>query len=185
MQLFQTAIDIIWFFLPGYAANMAPVIAARFNWMPSLNVPLDASRSWRGKRLLGNNKTWRGIVAAVIAGSLMGLYQYFYAREIGLEKTAIISYKNIYSVLLISLALSIGSLGGDILKSFVKRRLNFSPGERWFPWDQMDSTLGMIFTSLLFATLNATQILLALIIAVIATYIVSYVAVALFIKKNI
>jgi hypothetical protein len=49
-----------WIFLPalGAAALHAPVL--RFDLLTGLKRPIDGGRTWRGRRLLGDNKTWRG-----------------------------------------------------------------------------------------------------------------------------
>src|ERR1041385_2038781 len=52
----------LWLFLPCYMANMTPVAAARI--FPAWSAPLDGGRNAAdGRRLLGGNKTWRGIVS--------------------------------------------------------------------------------------------------------------------------
>lgn len=94
------------------ATNTAPVLAAwllraRARW------PIDGGvLLGDGQRLLGANKTWRGLLAAVLAGALVG-------PCLGLAPTQ-------------------GALGGlltiagDAMSSFVKRRLRLPPGE-WIP----------------------------------------------------
>ena len=56
---------IIWkslyFFLPAYFANMAPVLFKKLNL---LNKPVH-------EKLFGKNKTWRGLVVAVILGGII------------------------------------------------------------------------------------------------------------------
>lgn len=185
MQLFQSTIEIIWFLLPGYVANMAPVLAARLNWLPSLNVPIDARRTWNAVRLLGDNKTWRGIVVGAIAGGATGIFQYIYINFLVGEKEGLISYEYLPYVLLVSITLGLSALLGDAVKSFIKRRLNFAPGESWMPWDQLDSTLGMIVATYIFFTPSIAHVAVALFVALLGTYIVNISAVTLRIKKNI
>ena len=45
---------------------------------------------------------------------------------------------------LIGLALGCGAMGGDLLKSFVKRRRGIAPGARWVPADQLDFAIGAL-----------------------------------------
>ena len=58
-------LQVLYFFAPAYFANMAPVFAR--GHFATLAVPIDGGRRWRGRRILGDHKTWRGIVAGVVA----------------------------------------------------------------------------------------------------------------------
>ncbi len=50
--------SVIYFLLPAAFANMAPVIFKRVNF---LVYPVDFGLKFRGRRLLGENKTIRGV----------------------------------------------------------------------------------------------------------------------------
>jgi hypothetical protein len=45
---------------------MSPVLVRP--WLCALAVPIDGGRSFRGKRILGDHKTWRGLLAGIFAG---------------------------------------------------------------------------------------------------------------------
>jgi CDP-2,3-bis-(O-geranylgeranyl)-sn-glycerol synthase len=56
-ELTPELLGVLYFFLPAYAANMAPVLVrGRFE---ALAVPMDGGRSLGGVRILGDHKTWR------------------------------------------------------------------------------------------------------------------------------
>lgn len=105
-----------WLSPPGLAlliaTNTAPVLAAwllagRGEW------PLDGGRVLRdGERLLGSHKTWRGLAASVLAGSIC-------APWLGIPVTSG------------ALAGAL-TIAGDALSSFAKRRLRVPPGT-WIP----------------------------------------------------
>jgi len=62
-------LPVIYFFLPAYLANMAPVVVVgRFEWLAG---PIDGGRTWRGVRIFGDHKTWRGLVAGVVVGMIV------------------------------------------------------------------------------------------------------------------
>ncbi len=65
----QVIVQILYFFLPAYLANMSPVLVRR--WFSALAIPIDGGKTLWGKRLLGDHKTWRGLLAGVIAGMLV------------------------------------------------------------------------------------------------------------------
>ena len=56
---------VIYYMLPAYFANMAPVIFKKINF---LNVPIN-------ENLFGRNKTYRGLFFAVLLGTVVFLIQ--------------------------------------------------------------------------------------------------------------
>ncbi len=162
--MLQIIFETLWFFLPAIIANMAPVFAARYNWLAGLNIPLDFGYQWNNGALLGSNKTVRGLLVGVIAAAIVGWLQ---------------------GDLLLGAGLGLGALLGDAIKSFLKRRLNIPSGESWKPWDQIDFVLGAIVVSVIFYSLSVTHYLIALVIIGFGSYLVSYVGIKLNIKKSI
>lgn len=103
------------------AANGAPVAAHRLLG-PRLSWPLDGGVNlWDGRPLFGPAKTWRGIlvglVAAIVAAPLVGM-----AWQIGALAGA-------------------AAILGDLLSSFLKRRLGFAPSSRALGLDQIPESL--------------------------------------------
>lgn len=114
---------IIYIF-PAYAANGAPVIFGG-------GKPLDMRRKIFGKRIFGDNKTLRGTASSMIAGILVGF----------------IEYPFFHYMLLVALLLAIGANAGDLIGSFVKRRLDYRHGSSFPIMDQY----GFFVFALLFA----------------------------------
>ena len=93
--------------------------------------PLDGGRKIGGKRIFGDNKTIRGTAAALIIGILAG----------ALESLAF------PQMLTISIMLALGAVFGDLLGSFIKRRLNHKSGQSFPVMDQF----GFVVFALIFA----------------------------------
>jgi CDP-2,3-bis-(O-geranylgeranyl)-sn-glycerol synthase len=112
-------------------ANSAPWAAGyvlRARWA----VPLDFDCVlWDGGRLFGSHKTWRGVVAGVLACALA-------AQLSGVTWT-------------IGAGFGAASLLGDAASSAIKRRLQFSPGIEVLGLDQIPEALlpSVIFAPLL------------------------------------
>ena len=124
----------VYLFLPAALANMAPVLCKRvFPWW---DTPLDCGARLFGKRILGDHKTVRGLVVGLFAAGLVA-----YLQSQGPLHLLLFDYTN---WALIGGLLGIGALGGDMLKSFVKRQFGVKPGRAWFPYDQIDFALGAI-----------------------------------------
>jgi CDP-2,3-bis-(O-geranylgeranyl)-sn-glycerol synthase len=129
----------LYFFVPAYLANMAPVFArGHFEWLAA---PMDGGYSWRGRRILGGHKTWRGLLSGVVVGAFAFALQCWLHR-VGLARDlALLDYGSVDTVLPGAL-LGLGAGIGDALKSFFKRRVGIAPGASWLGFDQLDFMVG-------------------------------------------
>jgi CDP-2,3-bis-(O-geranylgeranyl)-sn-glycerol synthase len=132
-----TVVATLWFFLPAYLANMAPVLIG--DHLPALAVPIDGGRSWRGARLFGAHKTWRGLVVGIVAGAAVGLVQQLLLGA-GVHVGPVLPAA--VPSLAGGAALGLGTGVGDAVKSFFKRRVGIAPGGTWIPFDQLDFMAG-------------------------------------------
>lgn len=141
----------LWFFLPVGPANMAPIIAAKIPWLAGMNAPMDLGRTFRGKRILGANKTWRGLLAGMIFATLTLWLQQKLAGQAGwiADFPGVQTYAQLPTLLLGPL-FALGTLGGDALKSFIKRQLDAAPGKPWLIADQIGEITGAILITLPF-----------------------------------
>jgi CDP-2,3-bis-(O-geranylgeranyl)-sn-glycerol synthase len=103
--LYSVIIYPIIYILPAYVANGSPVIFGG-------GKPLDFGKNFSGRRIFGPHKTIRGLAAGMLAGFIIA----------GAE-SAFLPY-----MLVIGIMLSIGTHAGDLLGSFVKRRLDLAAG---------------------------------------------------------
>lgn len=145
----------LWFFLPAALANMAAVIAGKMPALSKYNAPIDGGRRFRGKPLLGKNKTWRGLVAGIVVGTLtLWVQQLTIAHTPWAGGQAVaISYTEL-PVLVLGPLFAIGVLGGDAIKSFFKRQLGAAPGKAWPVIDQIGEILGAIVVTLPFVVFS-------------------------------
>ncbi|HVA82853.1 MAG TPA: CDP-2,3-bis-(O-geranylgeranyl)-sn-glycerol synthase [Candidatus Aquilonibacter sp.] len=118
----------ILYILPGYVANGAPVLFGGGR-------PIDNGRKLNKNRIFGDNKTWRGLIGGILAGSLIGFGESF-----------VLPY-----MLAIGIAQAFGAHFGDLLGSFIKRRSGRSPGHKA---GLMDQYLFVIFAILFAAPLG-------------------------------
>ena len=120
--MFLEAIPLgIWFMLPAYAANPMAVLFGGGR-------PMDSGRTLKdGRRLFGDGKTWRGFAGGTIMGVLIGALQQAGAVLAGEELALFDATNNFIAVIAI---MSLGSMTGDLLGSFVKRRLGIDRGAK-------------------------------------------------------
>jgi CDP-2,3-bis-(O-geranylgeranyl)-sn-glycerol synthase len=157
-------IDTIWLYLPAAVANTVPVFAARYNWTPFLDKPIDANAKWGGIRILGDHKTWRGLVLGTVVGTLVGALQ--------------------GHGLALAFALSFGALAGDAIKSLIKRRSGIPPGYNLPVLDQIDYVLGASLGAALVARVPIELFVTAIVIFGIGSAITSFIGYKLHIKKS-
>jgi CDP-2,3-bis-(O-geranylgeranyl)-sn-glycerol synthase len=140
----------LWFFLPAGLANAAPVFANKIPKSDWLAKPMDFGKHFRGKRIFGEHKTWRGLLAGIVAAETVILLEYFLYRNTGWGRSIslYVDYEHT-NVLLLGFLFAVGALGFDALKSFFKRQVGVKPGGTWFPFDQIDYIVGGLLLSAL------------------------------------
>lgn len=151
MSALEWLARLIWWFLPAGVANMTPVLMGQhFLWLAK---PMDGGALLWGQPLFGKNKTWRGLICGTVAGGLFFLLQRC-AALLWPEALSLGIYD--YSVFpwWFGVLFAAAALGGDLLKSFFKRRFRIPPGQTWFPFDQFDYLVGPTLCNLLFAPVD-------------------------------
>lgn len=128
--------NAFWLFLPAGIANMTPPIANKISWLKNWQTPMDFGKSWHGKRLLGPNKRWRGLVCGVVAAGITSSIQYAIVH--GQENS--LGYFVI--AFLVGAIIGYGALLGDAVASFFKRQRGILSGQPWFVFDQIDYIIG-------------------------------------------
>ena len=104
-----------------FAANGAPILARKM-FGENGNYPIDAGRLFiDGRRIFGAAKTWRGIFSAHLLVCLLAL-------AIGFD-------------LFVGLLVAFGAMAGDLLSSFIKRRLGMPDSAQAPVLDQVPESL--------------------------------------------
>jgi len=117
-ELLQILGSALWFILPAYVANAAPVVLGGGR-------PIDADKKFTdGRPIFGAGKTVQGFIAGLAAGTFVGLLQ-------GIAAGTLLHY------LALGFLLALGALLGDLLGSFIKRRLGIKRGSAAPGLDQL------------------------------------------------
>ena len=136
----MSILPALYFMLPAYTANLVPPL---FRNVKFLDYPLDFGARINGKRLLGDHKTWRGLLFGTMAGVIIfWLQQRLTAPGFSVSQLVLFNYSS--QSLLLGFLLSLGALLGDAVKSFVKRQIGISPGKPWYLFDQIDYIIGAL-----------------------------------------
>jgi len=156
--------DFVWFletiyiYLPAYIANSTPVILTGWGSLDGDTKFID------GEPILGNHKTVRGTLSGIIAGTLTGILQGQPYR---------------------GALMAIGAILGDLIVSFIKRRLKLPPGAMFPIADQMSFiVLAVIFDMLIVPVLQWDRILVILLVTLPIHYFANVIAWMLKLKSK-
>ncbi|MCK4247966.1 MAG: CDP-2,3-bis-(O-geranylgeranyl)-sn-glycerol synthase [Methanomicrobia archaeon] len=158
-------VSAIWVILPAYIANMT---ACTFGG----GKPLDFNKNFLdGRRLIGNGVTIRGTFVGIFFGTLTCLLQSFFYE---------------YSVpfsLKLGFLLAFGAILGDLVESFLKRRINLERGAPLPLFDQLDFVFGALILSNPLLKLNIRKILTIVLITPILHFSTNYIGYKLKLKE--
>lgn len=178
-------------------AGILNMIWCKLNLFNIPNIPMDMNSNFiDGKRIFGNNKTWKGffgyivlnIICSIIIGIICNIfnlndYNYFYMST---ENTIV---TNIVIGLLLGLAYSLFELPN----SFLKRRLDIEPGKTtnglkkyfFIFLDQADSIFGIVLVVCMFYEMSLITYLLYVLLGAVTHIIFNMLLYFAKLRKNI
>ena len=120
--------EILYTILPVVGGGILHMLVVRANWLSILAVPLDGGCMLHGKRLLGDHKTWRGVVVILAATTASaGVRAWAEAQQPGWAAWNLVDYAAIVwwqAGLWWGMAYALSELPN----SFLKRRAGIAPG---------------------------------------------------------
>ncbi|MEK6958652.1 MAG: CDP-2,3-bis-(O-geranylgeranyl)-sn-glycerol synthase [archaeon] len=119
--------------VPMYFANATPIVIHG-------KKPIDFGKKIGKKRIFGDGKTVLGTFSGIGGGIVAGIVLLFFYPTIEIL---------VPNYFLFAVALSVGAILGDMLKSFIKRRAGIESGAHWLLFDQLDFVLGGLLLSLI------------------------------------
>ena len=139
-------VQALWIVIPIYVSNASAVIVGG-------GTPIDFGKTWRdGKRILGDGKTWRGLLSGTFMGMTAGFGLVVASSYIDSSEYNFLNLNNFDGFPLmipIIFSLCFGALLGDIVESFFKRRIGKNRGDDWILFDQIDFIIGALVFSFL------------------------------------
>ena len=144
-------LELLWLALPIIAAGLVHLAVLKLDLLSALRrLPLDGGLSFRGRRLFGDNKTWRGAVVTIGTTTLAA---WALAQLSGCcwPLPTLVPFAEEHP-LIWGLLLGTGYIAGELPNSFAKRQLGIAPGAAgqgtagrvFWVVDQVDSLAGML-----------------------------------------
>jgi CDP-2,3-bis-(O-geranylgeranyl)-sn-glycerol synthase len=142
-------LTVIWIYTPALFANIFAAVSKHIPHTAFLAKPVDFGKSWKGIRVLGDGKTFRGFIFGVTASIIIVFLQQSISDTEFFENILEVDYLS-FNPLIWGFVVGFGALLGDAIESFFKRRVGIARGEPWFPFDQIDFAIGTSIVSLLY-----------------------------------
>ena len=165
-----------------YMTLLGPILAGvvnsifcKLNIFNSLKKPLDFNKKIKGKRIFGDNKTWKGLIGYIFFNIIFMVLVSIIYKAFNIENLNFfyINHKNtlIYNIL-------VGALLGlfyalfELPNSFMKRRLDIEPGKTikgpkkyfFIFLDQADSVFGVALVVWMFYPIGIKVYLLYILV---------------------
>jgi len=137
----EAAVVAVWALLPAYVPNNAAVLVGG-------GPPIDGGRTWRGERLLGDGKTWRGTAGGLLAGLTLAVALHAATPAAG-TVLPLVGFDGFAPGAMLGLPL--GAMLGDLAASFAKRRTGRERGAAFPGVDQLDFLVGALLVCLVLA----------------------------------
>jgi len=162
MSIALLVVNALKFIFPAYCANATPVLAGG-------GTKMDFGKNFfDGKRVFGNNKTFRGFLFGFAIGVMVGLME-------------IVAF---HFPILFAFLIPLGALLGDLAGAFLKRRIGIAPGGLLPIVDQVDFVTGAIVFSIPLAIVSWQLAVTVLLITPPIHLFTNYLAYKLKLKKN-
>lgn len=137
LNLIQIVLLAVWLMLPASLANPAAAIAS---YLCGSFKPIDFGKTMGKNRILGDGKTIEGFIYGVSFGIFVAIFQNYLAPFWNLPVFPLI----------VIFTLPVGSLVGDLIASFFKRRFNIKRGQALPLIDQLDFVFGAWLLTIIF-----------------------------------
>lgn len=148
----------LWAMLPAYLPNNVAVLVGG-------GQPIDAGRSWRGRRLLGDGKTWRGTAGGIMVGVVLAAGLNAIRGPVG----TVVGVELPGFPPAVTVALPTGAMLGDLLASGAKRRLGRERGASVPVLDQLDFVIGaLVLTVVVAPEWSGTVLSLPVVVTILA-----------------
>jgi len=168
--LSELIITLILILTPMYIANSTAMLFGG-------KTALDFGKTFflDNRRIFGPGKTFKGAIIGIIFGITSALIIDIFLKSYTLLLTP--------NYVILGVLLTVGSIVGDIIASFFKRRSNISPGTPVLFLDQLDFVIGaLIFGSFIYVP-TFFEVLLIALVTLVSHKISNYVAFKTKLKK--
>ena len=183
---------LAYLFLPLLVGLALHGFCIKYDLLSFLYYPIDRGRKFRGKRIFGDNKTYRGLVV-VSVGTAIGfaLQSLLFHRIVSVRNVELFDYAFFKSVAL-GVSVGVAAMLSELPNSFIKRQFEIAPGTTAKGWkaiifyiyDQIDFILGAWLVLAIAVPVTVGRVLLSAVLLLVAHQIMSSVGYALGMRRT-
>ena len=182
--------------LPAIIAGILVMVWCKTGLMKSAMKPMDMGKNFRdGKRIFGDNKTWKGFIGYLIFDTISTVIWGIVCHSSGIDHLNYfyINHENTFLFnLMVGFLLGLGYALFELPNSFLKRRLDITPGKTisgaWRIFfiflDQADSIFGCALVVWLFYDLGIGLYLLYVLVGALTHIIMNVLLYLCRLRKN-
>jgi|SRR5882672_5414165 len=183
---------IAYLFLPLLVGLALHGFCIKYDIMAFLCRPIDRGRKFRGKRIFGDNKTYRGVVVVSLGTAIgFGLQSLLFHRIVSIKSIELFDYSFFKSVAL-GAAVGVAAMLSELPNSFIKRQFEIAPGSAakgwkaliFYVYDQIDFLLGAWLILAIAVPITIERVLLSSGLLLIAHQLMSSVGYAMGMRRT-
>jgi CDP-diglyceride synthetase len=183
---------LAYLFLPLLVGLALHGFCIKYDTVAFLCRPIDHGRSFRGKRIFGDNKTYRGVVVVSLGTMIgFGLQALVLHQRASIRSIELFDYAFFKSVA-IGLGVGAAAMLSELPNSFIKRRFEIAPGsvaKGWkraifYVYDQIDFLLGAWLVLAVVVTVTVGRVLFSAVLLLVAHQLMSSAGHALGMRKT-
>ena len=193
MKITDELIKIIWLLITFLGGAIFSGLTMKYNWFSILRRPIDCGAQVRGRRLFGDNKTFRGIFTMAV-GTSFGMWIQAVAVTMAPRLSSLCYFEYSFArCLLVGAAMGLCGTLSELPNSFSKRQLGVAPGKSamgfWLPFffvlDQIDLLAGMWIALAFVMDVTVQRIVLSVLVTLVGHQLVSFIGYIFGMRKSI
>ncbi len=173
--------------IPGILAASAHMVVVSLNWFSSLNYPIDHYKTYRGRRIFGDNKTYRGILIMIVFSIFFCYFQRWLLLGVFDNRPSLFQYES-YSPLFYGILYGLGYTLFELPNSFIKRQRDIVPGKRGSGIhviiDQADSVAGCLILLYPFSNFSIKFLIVSILLFTFVHMLINYLLFLMKLRKN-
>jgi CDP-archaeol synthase len=183
---------LAYLFLPLLVGLALHGFCIKYDLLAFLSRPIDRGRKFRGKRVFGDNKTYRGVVVVTLGTVIgFGLQSLFLHRIASVRSVELFDYA-FFKSLAVGAGVGVAAMLSELPNSFIKRRFEIAPGTAagglkgviFYIYDQIDFLLGAWLVLAIVVPVTVGRALFSAVLLLIAHQLMSSAGHALGMRKT-
>lgn len=190
--MYETFLQTAVLLLPLLWGGIFHGLVMKYQLAPALTRPIDGGQFWRGRRVFGDNKTWRGPLALGFGTGLGQAAVAMIWQNTASFHRVFATERSVFTWFLFGFAVGFLAMLGELPNSFIKRRLGVQPGQGaggraallFYVLDQIDLLILVFPFWAFYGALNVPRAMMIVVLVVVIHQVLSSVGYRLGMRKT-